>query len=371
MLDPGRSAPMDRVSPSSLHALETCRLQVALGRQSTGVANVWNGRAVLGDACHHVLERLVTRGEIYASNWEGALGEAWEEELRTMAAQAAIHRVVDAPMRWPGAELTRARLTVVARRVRELLSGAGSDAEVLTEPTLRSRDGLLEGRLDLLVRGSSRHAVIDYKTGATVDPTSGTMREAYLTQLQLYSYLEWECSGSWPSEALLLPFNGPPLHIDVDPIACASRAQEARALLAAYNATAPGAQPASPTPQGCAYCPFSVECDAFWETVTPSWASEILAAEGAVIGVHESQLGTVNVQILAERGSVARGDCLVRGIRPGEHAVANRIAPGDTARATRLHLEADRGSYALPVWGGLMIVDESSRPSVEQTSWAQ
>ena len=368
MLDVERSSPLDRASPSTLRMLETCHLQVALSRQATGSAAAWNAHAAVGDACHRILALLVASHALEADGWQTALEDAWGGQARAMTEQALSHGIATPPERWPGVELTRARLRVVARRVRDLLHDAGPGAEALTELSLRSADGLLGGRIDLVVAGPRRHAVVDYKTGATVDPLSGRIREDYEAQLEIYAYLEAERSGSWPSEALLLPFNGPPVSITVDSSACGERAKTARALLAQYNRIAPGPQPASPTPGGCAICAYAVACDAFWAAADASWAPQTVAVEGRLAQVTPSELGTINMRILVKRGSGQLGACLIRAVRPQEHPGARSAAIGNRVRATGLRAEPDRGSYALPAWGHLAVLADTPPPTALVTA---
>src|SRR5438445_4133374 len=211
----GTSRPVNRVSPTLYNALRRCPLQVAFGQATQGIVRRRGAAARLGDICHRVLERLALASRLCVDVTDEEVDELWNAEVR---AEVAHEPRVSAPSEWPEYSRIRWRLPRVARTVGAIAASAGPKADILPELEMVSRDGIIHGRADLVIRGSLRRICIDYKTGHVVDPITAELRDDYATQLHLYSFLESESSGVWPDSAAAVPFGGPPIEVDVDPM---------------------------------------------------------------------------------------------------------------------------------------------------------
>lgn len=303
----------------------------------------------LGDACHHALDFLVATKAIVGDQWEAELGRKWQEEIDHERASQSGGDLArwGPPETWPNFELKRARLRNLARSVRRLMLELPADAHVLTEHDLTGRGGLLAGRVDLLVRSASSHMVVDYKSGSVVDAVTQAMIPAYENQLRIYAALEREASGEWPDRAVLMPLNGPAIDVAVNPIQCDAVADEAVALLHAYNAAVPGPQPATPSPDSCRRCSASCQCPEFWAAYGPNWAAELIALRGKILEVLVTPLGgtTVRVQVGAgARGPVAE----VRRLREADQPGVSALGIGDAFCAVGLQASADESTLYLP-----------------------
>ena len=73
---------------------------------------------------------------------------------------------------------------------------------------LSTEDGRLFGKPDLVIKTGARHQIVDYKSGAVTDEDAQP-REAYVHQLQLYAFLEFNVTGAWPQTAHLFPSTAP------------------------------------------------------------------------------------------------------------------------------------------------------------------
>lgn len=350
------SLPLQYVTPSSFEVLRRCPLSMAFS-QHVAMAGTGNPASWLGDVCHRVLERFVSEGALWRGAWEEELISAWQEELA-----AEVERVREAmprgrygdAQRWPGYNLKQARLRMVARRLRDVLLKIATSAEVLTEVDLVARAGRLRGRADLVIRSKDQHAVIDYKSGSVTQ--GGNIVPAYERQLQLYSAMEAESSGSWPHTAQVLPLSGPPLEVDVDPDRCDALADSAVALLETFNATVPAVPKAIVAEDSCPACRFAAVCPAFWEGWSANEAEALLAAEGLVIDSRETPLNGFLIRLDAQRGSVGERRIRVRGIDQDLHPEVQSIETGRTVAFAGLVEEPEReASFRLGTRGRLAI----------------
>jgi CRISPR/Cas system-associated exonuclease Cas4 (RecB family) len=286
--------------------------------------------------CHNVLDEAVRTRDFRREDWRRHVEQLWDREVVAEKERGPREGVIDAPTRWPGYQLKRARLFQVAARVHELLEVLPPEAEVLTEEPLTAADGRLYGRPDLLIRRTERHEIIDYKSGGVVDRETNRPREAYVRQLQLYAYLEHEVSGSWAAKARLFPLQGTPVEIDVDPQRCVELATQALEAMDAYNAEVPRTPPASPTPDHCRWCPHAGVCEQFWQTCDASWAPMIIAAGGVVTRVFTTPLGGTTVYVNCQMGSVSESTIVIKNIDPFLYPDARELNAGDEVAAAGL-----------------------------------
>jgi RecB family exonuclease len=335
-LDPKRSDHIDRMSPSLFHELEACALRVAFRRQHHEQPAISSSAALLGRMCHAALEQLVVNGELWAEDWSTRLLDRWHQEVATTEAH---HPELGPPDAWPGFHLKRARLRTLAAHLRELVAETPRDL-LFPEVELRSQDGLLFGRADLIVRGQPS-LIIDYKTGGVIDLASGLPREAYRQQMQLYAYLEQQTTGAWPHRAILMPLAEDSVDVHVEAEECLSLAERARAALAAYNTRVPAAQPANAGPVTCAWCEFAVSCDAFWHAAAPTWPGVTRSIAGMVQRVWDTRSGDAVIAVCADSGTET-GDVMVRGLNALSQPRLADVVEQRRVRITALHREEDR-----------------------------
>lgn len=180
--------------------------------------------------------------------------------------------------------------------------------ESQVETYLRSRDGLIIGRPDLLDRESG--TVVDYKTGVIAGrPNEVSEREA--RQLRLYAFLAAE-AGFPVSKGAIVRSDGHKAEIQMSKPEIAAEAGKAREQLQAINsASSQGRlfeELASPSAGNCLMCPCAVICERFWQNATPEWAATCGAfVEGRVTAVAErAQLGfqAVTLAVEVQKGTV-------------------------------------------------------------------
>lgn len=257
--------------------------------------------ALLGQLVHDVLDRAVSSGLLVGPDWEERLKALWLD-----ASQELAERHPGKPTEaWPGYHLKRALLKYVAAAIRGLTTDLPPDASILTEPQLKSSDGMLEGTPDLVLRSRDLTRIIDYKTGKAVEEQSGEPRPSYARQLQLYSYLEHQTSRRWPDSAHLFPLDQDPVEISIVAGQCIELADEARTALTNHNLLVGTSPPSNCCPQTCRFCSFAVLCPDFWSACDTSWAEKgVLAAAGQVARLIRTPLGGTTMQVSASAGTL-------------------------------------------------------------------
>jgi PD-(D/E)XK nuclease superfamily protein len=220
-------------------------------------------------------------------------------------------------------------------------SRTASPARRIREERQSAFGGKLVGKADVIVR-APEPVIEDYKTGALYEPDDPTqVKEQYRVQMLLYAVLEHEATGTWPVRGTLIPLEGPPVEIKIVPAEAEEAARRALLHLARYNdAVEAGRDPstlAAPSPEACFYCPYAIECPAFWTTADPTWRRDgIVAVAGEILGSQTARTGTLALELRVVRGSAPPGDYLLYGLDPQRFAVLANAQPGTEAAATWL-----------------------------------
>ncbi len=271
------SQPVARFSPTLLAAIDTCKLQAAFSLDPAFHAlRRSEPAALLGQAAHGLLE-AAARGQ-FGSVPRGELAEvlqaAWDDEMRDAAARLGVGRLVSPPppREWPGYELTRVRLLRrLARQLRQPRAARPGTAAVRVEWPLQDPATGLHGRPDRVEQVGSLLRVVDMKTGLAQKDIRPTQRR----QLLLYAYLVRQQLGRWPDEVAIEDVAGRRLVEAVRPAEATAAVQEAVTAVREFNDTlahTPSLHAlATPSAEGCRYCPFRVVCWPFWQAVRQDW----------------------------------------------------------------------------------------------------
>lgn len=322
------SLPLGWLSPSSYERLRACPLQSAYARARPHAAPD-SPSARLGSIAHRALE-LYVGDHPAADQREAALAEAWT---------SAVSEILPGELVWsdlPRSEVTRAKLSLVARRLDELLDGLPAGSSRLPECDLAAASDRIRGRADLVVRGPVR-MILDHKTGSVVDE-DGATKASYERQLLLYAWMEYETTGDWPDRLVLATFTGPFVEVEMDAEAAMSAGADALRRLDEYESRVPGQQPARPSPDACGWCPFAAECDAFWGAYADDWRPRLVAVRGEVAWVQRDES-----RLTFAIGSASEGaEIVVRGVGLDEHPGLTDVAVGEGIRV--VGLRPDRGS---------------------------
>jgi len=185
------------------------------------------------------------------------------------------------------------------------------EGEVEVEILVRSRDGLLIGRVDRVEGTPGGIRLIDYKSALHDD-----LPQRYERQLQLYAAMWHDTWGAWPAEArVIYPLTGAAYMVDVAASTCEGVAAEAAKLVRTMLAERRPSALARPG-DVCTLCEFRPWCRPFWRTqaAEPSHAAALVRATVGFEGVVEAiDLRGENWRLMLRwRG------CLVRLVLPND-----------------------------------------------------
>lgn len=329
--------PITSIAPTELGLLSMCPLRLAFKRsipkRTRRQARPTPPQLRLGSVAHRVLERLVSTRELFGENLDQLVEAAWNGEIareRTEADAAGDVLRHGEPESWPGYYVKLATLNAMAARLADLLVPLEPEADYRTEEPLTDPYSPLWGIPDLVVRSHRRSIVIDYKSGSGIDSETGDIRSDYKRQVQLYSYLEHQDAGVWPDEGWLLPFQGPPIKVDVSDEACSAAVETALGAVQAYNEAAGTTPHAKPSASACRYCGYVSRCPEFWTESARLVEEGLVAVRGEVTDKRTTRLGGVTLVVNPEPPSAFSEVTSFRRIDPIAHPVAALVEAGDS-----------------------------------------
>lgn len=337
------------LSPTSLLILQACPLRLYFREASGSAPEGLAPAAFIGILIHRVLDRLVQQVLIAGGNASAELSRVWDEEVAYLSAEQGLTpRTV---LEFPAYQVKRARVRHLVQRLELIWAGRDTSVDPRTEVDVASRDGLLVGRIDLVLPTEAGIVLIDYKSGTVWDAELGGMIASYRQQLELYVYLFTEQEGQWPVRAGLLPLVGDPVEISVDPAVSSKLADLARGLLLAYNQMAKPPV-GTPSPGTCAMCTYAARCATFWDNCGPSWSPNIVAAQGTVTRKFGAGSAVVSIDLVVEKGTVTPGETvMIRAISVQQHPEVEHVEVGRRVGLVGLVFEDDRNTYLLR-WSG-------------------
>jgi len=167
-------------------------------------------------------------------------------------------------------------------------SAPNQNAPVEVEVAVRSKNGLIQGRIDRVEKIDDGIRLVDYKSAFRED-----LPERYVRQLQLYAFLWFETRGEWPSEAFVFyPMLGTFHVVSVEQSICRQVAAESLDLIEKVARKVKPTDLASPG-DVCKVCEFRPWCHPFW-----AWQRSEENQLGAVDKAHmgfEGQVQTIKL----------------------------------------------------------------------------
>ena len=342
--------------------MRACLLRAGLSKAS-GSSNfvLGNPKAWLGTAYHEVLEKIVDIN-LGQQSLEDAVERLWGQAIAAQQQRSASHvldRRFGSPTSWPGYHVARASVLLRAQElaagpaptqppVTKMASGA-CPAGTIREQEFTAFGGRLLGRPDVI----RADEVVDYKSGAILEYDAvaqiDVVKAAYVRQLRIYGYLVKQKLGWWPKRGVLLPLGGAGVEVALDSSECEREANEAVGLLDSYeqkrHAAAKPEDLASPSPNGCRWCPFKLVCPSFWLSSTSDWSGQLdgAAIEGAILDppavIHAGAARAVAVEIKAGSETLRRAQ--IAPLSPTSHPAVTVLAAGDRVRLVGLRARAD------------------------------
>lgn len=273
-----------RIPPSRYAAMRACLLRevwTASGNQPLLPPLPY---AELGTIAHQILE-AAGRGELESDRnekveavWDALVSEA---EARMVLSPLRQHQV-PLSQSVPDFQVRKLR---TCRRAAEIAHDVGRSSGGRSEQFHRSTgfelwvesdDGQVGGFIDRASVTMEGVILSDYKSGAVLESEHedllGELKHAYRIQMELYAALYWQKEGAWPVGLKIVPLQGKPLDVHLDPRHAKLLLNEAKAFLQSANAriaavetgTADAAILAVPQPENCRWCLFRPACKAYW-----------------------------------------------------------------------------------------------------------
>ncbi len=175
-----------------------------------------------------------------------------------------------------------------------------------SEKWYESNDGLIGGKIDLVIEVGQEVEVLDFKTGAITQDVldddgelNSEVKTEYKDQLKLYAYLYFENTGKFPSRLSLVDLTKQKFTVDFSQEECHAIFDEAKSLLKSTNTCVDtGAFSANPTEGNCKYCLYRPACCFYLNYLETDWSFNDLS--GSVQNVLMFQNG--NVSLFLEAG---------------------------------------------------------------------
>lgn len=330
---PNMSRTITSISPARIERLLSCPLRVAFEQDAQDAATgssrgAGHGAtslpAAVGTAVHRAIELAIDQRLDADAAWDLACDEVAERGTDPREANNA----------------TRMRLRL-GRRLPQLIQFIDDKhpLEILTEHWMRSIDGRLQGRADLVLLGEEA-VVVDVKSGLS-ENDDGSPRDAYVRQLAVYAHLVAESHevGDVTCAIFSLRDGMVPVHLRTDDRD--AMVAEAIHSLDAFNMRVPHDQPAQPSCSACSWCPYLTECDAAWRAVTDGTIDSLnsgLAVRGAITDDPQVARNDRAALRVSSRQGSAQGDLLVTDV-PAALVVGAKA--GDDVAVTGLRMGSD------------------------------
>jgi hypothetical protein len=281
--------PLEWVTPSIANDLLECSLRVAWMLDSSYKSlHRPNTYSELGIVAHGVAEDAA-KGRFVAQSGDmrAEVERRWDE--RAEHAEMDLMRAWD-PMKvpareeWPGYHLTRAR--VVRNAVKKSIGLESSKPSsrppsTTVEGTIEDDTRHLRGRPDRVEGPSGGRRIVDIKSGLRqVAPSPPQLR-----QLLIYGHLVETTTGDSVREIAVEDASGHRWAQEYDRATANLLIDDVLSARDEFNSAVGNRtimEVASPSADGCRWCPYRVVCSAYWSALEVSWG------HGSVFGVVQS-----------------------------------------------------------------------------------
>ncbi len=203
------------------------------------------------------------------------------------------------------------------------------------EMRVKSRDGLIGGTIDAVIRTEEGIIIRDYKSGPVLESdeqNESQLKKIYQTQLKMYAALYAESFGDWPTSLEVVPLSGTAHEVDFKKEECLNLLDEAKNSLQELN-TKVSKYPnellpsllANPSPTACAFCQFRPGCTPYQEETEEikegQWPVDVI---GIVKDVKQLGNSRLMLQLTSPGGLVN-----VPGLSGGNrHPILLEVKPG-------------------------------------------
>lgn len=291
-------AAITRISPSIFTSLKRCPYKEILAKSLNNKPTLpFPASVYLGNVVHRCLE-LISKREIrtledFEIKWRELVTQM-EVELKANGLLGYIPLKQNAPR--------YALLKMQAKRKLKntfALPGKAKKYSVYTEKKLGSKDGLLDGKLDLLIENENYVKIVDYKSGEVYDSESGEIKVQYQDQLKLYAYLYFDNFKRFPTDIVVADLMGGEHILNVSKNDCFETFEEAISLLNEINDKIYRNQInllANPSEENCGSCLYRPNCRYYWASKYTN-REKLVDLKGPLRQIQQFRNGNCNIQI--------------------------------------------------------------------------
>lgn len=268
--------PIKRISPSQFSAMKNCAYKLVLAEAfEKKYLLPLSPNAYMGTLVHKLLE-LIIKQEIKT---EGYLNQRFADELQAMEEKLIEDGngfCVPLQKNVKDFGIKKIQLKKHLRFASDTpLIPAASNKRYISEKWFQTSDGMLGGKIDLIIECNGQAEIIDFKTGSitkeSLDDNGETIydvKEEYKDQLKLYAFLYSETTKKMPSKLSLIDLAKQKYNVDFTYEECSLLYQEAIDLLKKINASINNLEfenIANPSILNCRYCLFRPACSYYLE----------------------------------------------------------------------------------------------------------
>jgi RecB family exonuclease len=340
------------VSPSRATALERCRLSEAFRAAGTVNRLPTHPKAHFGILVHDFLRRAQVGA--FVSFEEVNVRKEWNKAVLEYEKKLAdnLNETCVVPLSASCDDFeVESRRVVKAACFISPPSGKkptifGSSQSHLEIP-MTSKDGLITGRADRILKEGMTTVVSDLKTGRITD-ASGRLRPDLLLQVLLYSYLWHETTHEWPSLLRITSIEGTNIELQLSPKDAEEAAARLKSGLSHANELIQEVRAglkqetdlATPSPEACRLCLYRPSCSMYWKekslSLELSWPKDVRGDVSEIKNLGRNLC-------MAELTALEQHTIMIRGIPAGSLI---DVVRGDAVAAYSLKSERAPGVFS-------------------------
>lgn len=344
------------ISPSRFTSLKRCALREVFSASGVKPMLPSSPKASLGNVCHNLLEaagkgKIGAEPEDFEKEWMRQL-EAVEKDL---SENKLMKRFVPLEKHVNNYHVIKIRALKSAKNIaaqsRQKDGPPKHSSYLGHEINVRTPDGKLAGRIDVVEKNEGKLILADFKTGDILEDAE--VKEEYKTQLMLYAAIFAEQHDIWPDRLVLIPMAGEQVEIAMEQPRCEELAEEARSLLAEIDEMVESLPKSRASihklgkvnPENCSLCPYRPCCSEYLEKrqSNDDWPEDsCVDIWGTMDGYQKMENGLANITLNVGEGSVS----VIRKVHPDDCQLQiDSLPKGTQIAAFSLWKESGESTY--------------------------
>lgn len=291
-----------RISPSQFYSMKNCAYKSLLAEafDKKPLLSV-SPNAYFGIVLHKILE-LVTKGVIRN---EHEFNTHFEEQVKFIESKLTDQGYDFLVPLQKNVKDFGLKKVLIKKHIRNFSekSAVVSDVKFQSEKWFESKDKLIGGKIDLVIKNDAETEIIDFKTGAVIEDMLDDdgevfteIKHTYQEQLKLYAYLYFETTGKFPTRLSLVNVTKQKFSMDFSQEECRELFEKAKQLLIATNdSIASGEYNANPSETNCRYCLYRPACSFYMQHLEKETVFSDVS--GFIKNVKLYQNGSVSIDI--------------------------------------------------------------------------